>query len=102
MTTLITAAKETNLSPADDQNCQPKIFAKSSGKSSSERYFILSIFFWRYEINLPKLKRPCEQNTTPNSMNIFLRVQTLTTRDCKGPQTNMPKNVGSINMSTFF
>ena len=24
------------------------------------------------------------------------RVQTLTTRDCKGPQTNMPKNVGSI------
>ena len=23
-------------------------------------------------------------------------VQTLTTRDCKGPQTNMPKNVGSI------
>ena len=22
--------------------------------------------------------------------------QTLTTRDCKGPQTNMPKNVGSI------
>ena len=23
-------------------------------------------------------------------------VQTLTTRDCKGPQTNMPKNVGSV------
>ena len=23
------------------------------------------------------------------------KVQTLTTRDCKGPQTNMPKNVGS-------
>ena len=23
-------------------------------------------------------------------------VQTLTTRDCKGPQTNMPNNVGSI------
>ena len=23
-------------------------------------------------------------------------VQTLTTKDCKGPQTNMPKNVGSI------
>ena len=22
--------------------------------------------------------------------------QTLTTRDCKAPQTNMPKNVGSI------
>ena len=25
-----------------------------------------------------------------------LKVQTLTTKDCKGPQTNMPKNVGSI------
>ena len=24
------------------------------------------------------------------------KVQTLITRDCKGPQTNMPKNVGSI------
>ena len=24
-------------------------------------------------------------------------LQTLTTKDCKGPQTNMPKNVGSIN-----
>ena len=23
-------------------------------------------------------------------------IQTLTTRDCKGPQTNMPKNAGSI------
>ena len=23
-------------------------------------------------------------------------LQTLTTKDCKGPQTNMPKNVGSI------
>ena len=23
-------------------------------------------------------------------------IQTLTTMDCKGPQTNMPKNVGSI------
>ena len=22
------------------------------------------------------------------------QVQTLTTKDCKGPQTNMPKNVG--------
>ena len=26
----------------------------------------------------------------------FQNVQTLTTKDCKGPQTNMPKNVGSI------
>ena len=25
-----------------------------------------------------------------------IKVQTLTTRNCKGPQTNMPKNVGSI------
>ena len=24
------------------------------------------------------------------------KVQTLTTKDCKGPQTNMPKHVGSI------
>ena len=24
------------------------------------------------------------------------KVQTLTTKDCKGPQTNMPQNVGSI------
>ena len=24
------------------------------------------------------------------------KVQTLTIKDCKGPQTNMPKNVGSI------
>ena len=24
------------------------------------------------------------------------KVQTLTTKDCKGPQTNMPENVGSI------
>ena len=24
-------------------------------------------------------------------------VQTLTTKDCKGPQTNMPENAGSIN-----
>ena len=24
------------------------------------------------------------------------KVQTLTTKDCKGSQTNMPKNVGSI------
>ena len=23
-------------------------------------------------------------------------IQTLTTKDCNGPQTNMPKNVGSI------
>ena len=29
--------------------------------------------------------------------NVFsIKVQTLTTRDCKGPQTNMPKNIGSI------
>ena len=26
----------------------------------------------------------------------FIKLQTLTTRDCKGPQTNMPKNVGSL------
>ena len=26
----------------------------------------------------------------------YLQVQTLTTKDCKGPQTNMPENVGSI------
>ena len=26
----------------------------------------------------------------------FYLVQTLTTKDCIGPQTNMPKNVGSI------
>ena len=25
-----------------------------------------------------------------------LQIQTLTTRDCNGPQTNMPKNVGSV------
>ena len=24
------------------------------------------------------------------------KIQTLTIKDCKGPQTNMPKNVGSI------
>ena len=24
------------------------------------------------------------------------KIQTLTTKDCKGPQTNMPENVGSI------
>ena len=29
----------------------------------------------------------------------FRLVQTLSTKDCKGPQTNMPKNVGS--MKTF-
>ena len=28
------------------------------------------------------------------------KVKALTTRDCKGPQTNMPKNVGT--MKTFF
>ena len=27
---------------------------------------------------------------------LFNEVQTLATKDCKGPQTNMPKNVGSI------
>ena len=27
---------------------------------------------------------------------MFNSVQTLTTKDCKGPQTNMPENVGSI------
>ena len=27
------------------------------------------------------------------------KVQTLTTKDCKGPQTNMPENVGSIKTS---
>ena len=27
---------------------------------------------------------------------MLMRVQTLTTKDCKGPQTNMPENVGSI------
>ena len=26
----------------------------------------------------------------------IIQVQTLTTKDCKGPQTNMPENVGSI------
>ena len=29
-------------------------------------------------------------------INIIFSVQTLTTKDCKGPQTNMPKNIGSI------
>ena len=27
---------------------------------------------------------------------IIIIIQTLTIKDCKGPQTNMPKNVGSI------
>ena len=31
-----------------------------------------------------------------NSAGHKLTVQILTTKDCKGPQTNMPKNVGSI------
>ena len=27
----------------------------------------------------------------------FIYCTNITTKDCKGPQTNMPKNVGSIN-----
>ena len=30
------------------------------------------------------------------TVTIMYKVQTLTTKECKGPQTNMPKNVGSI------
>ena len=26
---------------------------------------------------------------------MMIMIHTLTTKDCKGPQTNMPKNVGS-------
>ena len=29
-------------------------------------------------------------------MIIIIIIQTLTIKDCKGPRTNMPKNVGSI------
>ena len=33
-------------------------------------------------------------NSVPEIFKIV--VQTLTTRDCNGPQTNMPENVGSV------
>ena len=36
---------------------------------------------------------PCKQEL---KQCIFFTVQTLTTKDCKGPQSNMPENVGSI------
>ena len=34
--------------------------------------------------------------TSRGCSSFVILLQTLTTRDCKGPQTNMPKNVGSI------
>ena len=46
--------------------------------------------FWSYLIAF----RSCISNGKPEQL-LYL-IQTLTTKDCKGPQTNMPENVGSI------
>ena len=32
---------------------------------------------------------------------MMIMIETLTTKDCKGLQTNMPKNVGSIKTSVI-
>ena len=44
--------------------------------------------------------KPCKNYGISDLQKIYgpriHKVQTLTTKDCRGPQTNMPKNVGSI------
>ena len=48
-------------------------------------------FYWPININYNIIF-----SLPTNSKNYTEQVQTLTTRDCNGPQTNMPKNVGSV------
>ena len=52
------------------------------------------MFFWRTIIN--KLFWKEEKIHKRSAKTKTKKLQTLTTRDCKGPQTNTPKNVGSI------
>ena len=54
---------------------------------------------FKFKGNLLKTNEDANQSINQsfiNSAGHKLAVQILTTKDCKGPQTNMPKNVGSI------
>ena len=61
---------------------------------SGWRIFFFRINSWYFAAE-PRLRRW----SAGRSLSVALsshKVQTLTTKDCKGPQTKMPKNVGSI------
>ena len=77
----------------------PGVFKKEhQGTIKLEQVIFLNLFF----ISSQKFYKA--QNSRVNLtwiINLLLPkrqqiVQKLTTRDCKGPQTNMPKNIGSI------
>ena len=76
---------------------------KKHGKNSKKTTRRATSAIWRIFAELDKPKRALSKmNLTSMDrwrqacFSHVFKVQTLTTKDCKGPQTNMPKNVGSI------
>ena len=86
---------------------EPKFYGNVKWKSRQECVplaIVLKKLFWLiFDEELSKVSNLLKNKNVSGLMTLFqcgkkkpYKVQTLTTKDCKGPQTNMTKNVGSI------